>query len=276
MFRIFRDQLTQDDINAGADQVWAWAQIPGGGRLNNFWSEVHLMGAGFLGAQNAVVYGVQGLVVDEYDTTANHNANTVWDVMVPKDIDMASGVIDYDESNVNTVNFFEPGEPNPNDLFDLNDTRRFFKRTGLVTIAKTPRMSDPTTTPGDFLPTDFFKVKSGKRINCVDDSWAMMALSSPLIDDKTSTTELWGDTDWAMLKYIKKVIEAAFYHALGITTTESPFDDAALLLEQYTEPTVYESNAGAFQVATWRVFANSTWDISVPGEIAMSGQISAG
>lgn len=274
-FRVFRDQLSMDTVAAGFDEVIGWAQIPSEGKMNGVNADIHMILGGFLGTENAMVYGCKGLVARDFDPDSNKNANNVWDIVVPKDIDMASGVIDSDYvTTAVTAPFFEPGEPNVNELYGFDEHNEFYKRVKMITVASAPRMSDPTTSPGDWLPTDTFKIDVHKRIDVDFDSWAMIAIASPSMDDVTLTMQVWGGNDFPVLKYLKKVLEDSFWHAVGLTTTEQPFDDAALLLERFVVPTVYEDVAGAFATQTWTVFGNFTWDISVPGELALGGQVS--
>lgn len=274
MVRLWRRQLSQVDVGLGSDNVLAWAQVPSDGFLNGVTGEIHCT---FLttriGIETATYYGVKGVMVaSPSPDDSGDNANEMWDALVDKDKDFAKGALDIDPSDVVTESFIEPGEPNINALMDMetyDEAGEFYSRAKLMTYMGTRSGFDAATEPGDWLPADAFKVRSSKRRMRADyHSWAMIAFGCPAMDDKQTTPAAFGgEAQWAQLKYVEMVLEQAFTHLIGLTEVgaETPWEDAAAMLEAYIEPTVYEATASSFTQTTWRVFGMHTWDVSVPG-----------
>lgn len=54
---------------------------------------------------------------------------------------------------------------------------------------------------------------------------------------------------------------------MGLTEAgaETPWEEAALLVEEVLEPTVIEETAANFNNGAFDVYTAMTWDISVPG-----------
>lgn len=246
--------------------------IPSEGSLNNVWGDCHVVGNDDIAHNKAVLYGVTGYVVHEPDPDNAQSYDALWDVMVPKDTDVASGALDISSGSQDTAPEFEPGEPNIERMMDgsiLDDDNMFFKRRKLITFASSPSGFDVGGTPDSYIPTDRFRIRSGKKIPVDLMSVALLGFSSPQMDDVTTT--VWvtpaSEAVWMQLKYIDMVLEQAFVHLIGLTEAgaETPWVDAATMLEDFLEPTVMEETSAIFDSQDYNVFTTLTFDISVPG-----------
>lgn len=279
--RFFRHSLGQVIAAGGADIVIGGVLLPSECTLNNVWGEVHMVGLTAQEFDKAALYGCSGYVLPVEDPNATNSFDTIWDTMVPKDTDFAAGALDLDAESANVSPEFEPGEPNINRLMDLqvNDQdHRFYHRRKMISFASRPVGYNAAATPDSWIPVDTFRVRSRKNITADFMSAALLGVSSPTMDDVTVTS--WASpadsVHWMQIKYLDVTLEQAFMQLAGLVETgaETPWEEAAALLEDLLEPTVVEITAGDFIGFSWNVFAALTFDVTVPGLIAKQ-QISA-
>lgn len=270
--RLFRHSLSQRIAALGTDVVIGGCLVPSEGSLNNVWGDCHVIGLDDITHEKAALYGLTGYVVHEPDPDNTQSFDTLWDVMVPKDTDVASGALDLSTGSADVSPEFEPGEPNIERMMDgsvLDDDNMFFKRRKMITFASSPSGFDVGGTPDSYIPTDRFRIRSGKKVNVDLMSVALLGFSSPQMDDTTTT--IWttpsDEAVWMQLKYIDMVLEQAFVQLIGLTEAgaETPWEDAATMLEDFLEPTVVEQTAADFASEDYNVFTSLTFDISVPG-----------
>lgn len=278
--RFYRHSLGQLILAGGSDVAIGGVLLPSECTLNNVWGEVHVIASAAIDWDKAAMYGAGGYVLPVEDPNATNSFQTIWDTMVPKDADFAAGALDLDAESANTAPAFEPGEPNILRLMDLqvNDQKNeFFKRRKLLSFANR-NTGFEAGTPDTYIPVDVFRVRSRKSITADYMSAAIMALSSPSMDDMTTT--VWASAadsvHWMQIKYLDVTLEQAFMQLAGLVETgaETPWEDAAALLEDLLEPTVVEVTAGDFAGLTFNIFASLTFDVTVPGLVAKT-QISA-
>lgn len=268
--RFYRHTLAQVLVAAGADAVIGGADIPSESSLNNVWGDVHVVAIGHIEEDKAVIYGVDGKVLHVPDPDTPGTYDQIWDLIVPKDQDFAAGALDLDiDSGAGPA--FEPGEPNIERLMDMSeiiDQNDFFKRRKMISMASRP-VAFVDGTPDNYLPTDQFSVRSRKKIFVDLWSVAVLAVSSPSMDDVTTTSfvALNTEAELMQIKYLEMTLEQAWMQLVGLVEAgaETPWEDAATLVEQVLEPTVVEITAGDFAAPAWNVFANLTWEVQVPG-----------
>lgn len=270
MLLVTRHTLEQRAIGAGSDQVITHVQIPSECWMANLWAEVHAISSGSVSVLHAQMFGVDGLVLPDVDPGTIDTIDDVWDQMVTKDDDFA-GELDIDGFDADTNPVFEPGEPNINNVIGLSvfdESNRFFKKRKMVTFASGPRGFE-VGTPDSYIPADVFKIRSSKSIQAVMPSYGMVGFSAPQQDDVTATlpSTLGTEAAWMHIKYLDLVLEQAFTELVGLTETgaETPWIDAANLLEDLLEPDVVEPTAGSFSSSAWTVFCMATWQMAVPG-----------
>ena len=90
-------------IASGTDEVVAWYPLPKGCTLKNVYLDVHMIGPEGLTINKSCMYGLSGFVVPILDPDAETSVETLWDNLVPKDVDSASGVFDLDTGNADTT-----------------------------------------------------------------------------------------------------------------------------------------------------------------------------
>jgi len=269
--RLFRHTLTHRIGTHGLDTVLGGCEVPGDGKLNNVHGQVSLQTAVGLSVRHATMYRCTGRVLPVDDLRDSTAFQDIWDETVPKDSDFASGIIDLDEG-ANTTTFFEPGEPNWAQLADMqvmNPENLWYNKRKLLTFVNSPR-GFIDGAPDTAHMGDFFQVRSGKRISAEFRSAAILAVGLPAFDDVTTNemATLNGDAAQLQLKYIEVVLEQAWMALVGLTEAgaESPWEDAANMIGDFLEPTVEEETAGSYNAtSSWDMYADMTWDISVPG-----------
>ncbi len=271
----FRHTLSQRDIGAGADEVLTGCPMPPESRLIGSWGEVHAIkttvSAG-MDIDKAAMYACDGWVVLVEDPDTSKTYGTVWNNMVPKDQDMASGAFDLDTSAGANDNYFEPGEPSLEAILDaanVDKDAHFFKRRKLISYASMPRAFDSAASPDSYYPMDVFPINTIPRIGVSHYSVALLGFASPGMDD---TNQLDYDTPdseakWIQLQYLEVVLEQAWMYMVGLVEVgaETPYEDAALFIEDFLEPTVSEESTGQFQAITYVIFTKATWGLVVPG-----------
>ncbi len=281
MTRIMARRTTTLDIAANSDSVIMGVPIPPGGRLNNVWGEMSVIGPSDVTVHDALAYMVGGYVLPVLDPDEVITYDVIWDEQIPKDQVLATGGFDSDTQTADVDPVNEYGEINAEQLvdFEASDVTEFFHRTKILTIANS--LSGITQLTGGtplWLPSDHFKLNSGKRITCPTPMVALIGVSAPNWDRVTTSPDNTPtEREWGWLKYVDMTIEQAFVSLLSITEAgaETPWDDAITFLANMVEAVVYEDTAGDFVSAAWRVIAHATFDISVPGEIG-GGTITGG
>ena len=278
--RFFRHSLSERTVSSGSDSVIGGVYVPSESSLNNVFGQCHCI-AGNTSTITALLYGVSGWVVHHPDPDNSFTYDALWDTMVPKDTDVGLGALDLSTGLQDPAPEFEPGEPNIEQLMDimvLNDNNQFYKRRKLVSFASSP-VGFIDGSPDQFWAIDQFSIRSGKKVSTELNSVAMLGFSSPSLDDTTTTiwTTANDESEWVQVKYLEMVLEQAWMQLVGLVETgaETPWEDAAALVEDLLEPTVVEQTAGAFVAANWTVFTHATFDVSVPGRRSFAS-VSAG
>jgi len=277
--RFFRHTLGQVTVGDG-DSVIGGAAIPSDSKLNAVLGQVHIQSLLAVSIAKAIMYGCDGRVLVHTDPDSVTGYNTMWDQQVDKDVDVSLGILDIGE-NTDSNPFFEPGEPNVNQIagMSISSDERFFRRRKMISFQSAPR-GFIDGAPDTYWPGDVFRVNARPRIGVKDWSVAMMAVAEPAMDDVTTTAWLTptGEAEWMQAKYMEVVLEQAWMELVGLTETgaETPWEDAALEIEEILEPTVVEVTAGSFASDGLIVFANLSWDITVPGRRTFGALSAAG
>lgn len=278
--RLFRHGLIQRLILTGSDEIIGHSPLPSECTLNNVWGECHVIGANSIPFSDVMIYGVDGRVLFDNDADSVRTMDTLWDLELQKDQDVGPGIFDIDPGSSESAPMFEPGEPSIEALIDGSGqymNKEFFKRRKMVSIISTPRGFEAGT-PDSWIPGDVYKVRSSKRISTEIMSHVLLAHSNPALDDMTTTvpSSFAAENQWIQMKYLEVVLEQAWMQLIGLTETgaETPWEDAANLVEEVLEPTVIEETAGAFESLSHIVFCKMTYDITVPGRREIK-QISA-
>lgn len=279
--QLFRTTIKHRLVPTTTDEVIAAMPIPKGGMLTNVWGDVQLVSATNPNRDLAVMYGCHGFIVPFIDDDESLSLDTLWDRVIPKDVDIdtTAGVrdVDIDPETAIAQPVEEPGETNPNRIFNIgNVAERIYNREKILSVASRGLPEFVGSSEDDlWMPTDHFKVRDKKRYKVDTTSYAMFAISSPTLDDMTQTGETTFNSDQLiMYENMELAMQLAMPDIVGMTVTgaASPFGEMAELIELLVEPTVEEETVGAFAAVSYNVFSRFTFEIQF-GPEGLSGPI---
>lgn len=269
--RLFGRRHSQRLVPAGTDEVLVSFPLPAGGVLNNIHLETHVIGPETVEFLQAVMYGLSGFVVPVLDPDDQIVVNTLWDNLIPKDVDHAAGVFDIDTSAADATPEFEMGEPDWTGVMDLAAMNpvQIFRRRKMITVATSmANYATVSAAPDLWTPTDIIKSKIGRKVRVATPSMVMLGFSSPSLDETTTgETNTPEEAQWTLLQYLEITLEQAFINLIGNIEAgaESPWEDASGFIAGLIEDDAFEETAGSFAPVSWVVFTGATFDISVPG-----------
>lgn len=270
--QVFRTTWKHRILGSGADEVIAVMPIPRGGKLTNVWGDVHLVSQTNPDRDKAASYGCHGFIIPDYVDSESLSVDTLWDNMVPKDldIDVTAGARDVDVDPETPVGgpVEEPGEANLNRVFNVaNDSVRFYNRERILTVASRGLSEPVVSSEVDlWMPNDHFKVRIKDQFRVENFSYAMIAVSQPSWDEVTTGNESTFDqTQTTMLENLEATMMMALPEILGLTETgaESPFSNFANMIKLLVEPQVEEETASAFTTLNYNVFSRFTFEIEL-------------
>ncbi len=281
MIRMYARRQTQLTCPAGQDRVFFGLSLPSGSRINNVNIEVHLVSSSTNVQDRAAMYAVEGWILPVLDPDAATSFDVLWDNLVPKDTDVET--MDLDTGATDATNFFEPGEPDLSDMFEVGlRPERIFHRNRLLTMAGGGSVfsfqDNQTPFQPNWIPGDRFDIRLKKNYGVSQPSVLLFAFASPNLDDTSTTVpSAMAEAEWGQVKYIGHVLERAMLHVFGVVETgaETPWEEATALLKKHLEPDVFEQDGGAFVGQTFDVFAKGIVDHSVEGTIRL-GSVSTG
>lgn len=185
------------------------------------------------------------LPIDDPDATANFD--DVWDTLVPKDTDAQT--LDLDAETVDSQAFFEPGEVDWQSVFDVGiRPRRIWHHHKYLHIGNTTGVvfvDSQTPFSPKWQPGASYGFRSKRRMRIEQPSVLLVGISVPAFDDTTSTLESpLAENEWPRVKYLGDVLIFALHEVLGLTeaTAETPFEEAADLLQRHLDPDVFEGS----------------------------------
>ncbi len=269
--RIIRKQLTMRQIAVGVDEVAAFMPIAPGGTFHSLQGEVLLQASDVsknsVGMYPAAVYAAQMVEIDDLVDTWDD----LWDRYIPKDQDVsetaATYQLDAGRDTENQAPFEEPGEPSPNALFDMTEpTQLLFKREQLTAIGKQPVGFEGAAVDTYHL-TESYGVSIRQNIRFPNGGFVALGISNPNFDDVTPTPPQAMASIFDVLRYehLEDFLHTAKLALLGATETgaETPFVDTLSLIEELTEPTVFEITAGRFLNVAIDVMFRGKFEVSV-------------
>lgn len=257
-----------------SDLIIGDAPIPQESSQNNCWGEIHIVGreSDAKPTDEAMLWGSEGWVIQVPDPDTPLDLNTLWDRFVPKDAEMNAGTFDLDTTASVPAGFFDIGEVNMNALVGMSALpldNKWWSSRRLISFANSPR-GYVAGTPDVYIPTDIVNVRSGKKIRAAVPSYSLIAAGMPSMGDvDTSRNTPADEIQWMYLQYAEMALEQAFIQIMGNIEVgaETPWDIAALALQEFVEPE-YQEPATTSQIdnTDCHCFSQMTFDITVPGK----------
>lgn len=254
----------------------AWAPIPPGGTLQGVTGEIHVIGSEGKTIITTGVYGFSGRVEPVIDPDGVLAMDTLWDNMVtkPEQVAVGAGVlgIDYDWDTVVAGADVEIGDLDVSAVSGMPDQGSDIFKAQLihVSFAQAGR-GWAAGTPDTYVPTDLKTFRSNRVIGAGKlPAYAMLAFSSPGIDDEeTAHTMLGGTTaarDWALLGNLKNVMEDFWRINTGMIEAgaESPYAEASSAIENLAAPELVQPTTDILLEDTYTVICQARWDLEFP------------
>lgn len=250
------------------DRVFAALALPRGGIFHGMSFDVHVFGLEQI-MLNAVMYGISGYAVPILDPDGAISYDNIWDRQVPKNRLESEAVLDLDTLTAETTPEYEPGMVNWAGVFNMDTTKRLYRRRRLLTAATAGRGPGTTGFATHWIPQDRFRISvaGGGRVKVP--TAIMFAFSAPVLNT-TTTTSLTPPTEkeWVMLQYLEDTAIDALKFLIGLTTggTQEPYEEAAVFLDKTLAPSFFEETSSQFaSPALWEVLAHGSFTSSVPG-----------
>ncbi len=273
--RLFGERGSQVTVGSNSDRVVSDYPIPSGGKLNNIWIEQHVIGPDETDTADMQIYACTGYVLPVLDPDTPDSIDDLWDLQIPKDVEMGNDVIDIDTAGPDTSPDYEVGEIDFTEVFEFqSNISKIFNRVKRISVATNPMGYVQKDAAADlFKPTDFWKSHIKKNVRVNQPSMALIGFSSPWLGDTTATVpNSPSEKDWFMLQYLEQTVENMLMYVGGITTasgTQEPYFEASTLIADLLKRDYYEETGGSFNPVTFSVFTFTTFDITVPGRMAL-------
>lgn len=270
--RAFVRRLGQATVASNSDKVLTSIVLPANTVVHSIKGTLSCV-ASEISVLNACSYWFGGYILPVLDPDSAILADVLWDDLVPKDKDVATGGFDMDTNPADTTPVDEPGEQSMDMLMGIDplDIQRVYARRRLITVADSP-VKFVEGTPDLYLPMDKFHFNIKKPFRVTSPSMLLMAVSSPVFDDTQVVAGGGPATEqvWVQLQFVKHTMELMWTFLIGLATEGggalTPFDEAANTIANFVEETVHEETAGAFAPVTWTAFQEVTVDLSLEGE----------
>lgn len=264
-------RMSQKDIAAATDEVVVGYPLPSGCELRQIDLSCSIIGTSEMTVIQAQMYGLTGMVVPVFDPDTPITLDVLWDQRVPKDAAFVAGSFDLQELGTDTTPEFNFGEPNVHAIFGQagNVPLEIFRRRRLLTFPNSPvGFERVDAAPDLWQPVDFFSSRITGRVRPDRHSHIMFGFSSPDMSQTTQTVEsTLEETEWTMMTYLEQFLEYAFVNLMGLVEAgaETPYAESMALVAQLVEDVVLEDVGGAFQVSTFTVYTQATFQVDVPG-----------
>lgn len=272
--RLFGRRISQRTIVGGTDQVLVGYPIPTDGVLNNVHLEVHVIGPDGSNFQSMGMYGIDGFVIPALDPDSGQTYQSIWDAQVPKDKNFVAGDLDLDTIAADTTPLFEIGTPNLSGIINMaaGNIQRIFKRRKWMSLANGSFYTPDTAGTDARVAIDHFTTQVRKNVRVPGPSVVLFGMSLPdTLQTTTTEPTIPAEAEWLLLMYLEVVLEQAFMSLAGLTETgaESPYEESMAFIAELVEESVFEATAGSFVGNTYVVYTIATFDISVPGKVAV-------
>lgn len=247
--------------------------MPDGSKLLAVRGELHVVGAEAAPTNQLSAYGFSGEVIPIVDPDGGIDINTLWDNMVTKPIQMSetAGVstVDFDFDTTDPTPDTEPGEVDTNDMFGLLDPTKeiFAPHLEWMSFAKGAPIATTAGTPDTYTPRDYKTFNSTRRLMADGPSYAMLAVSSPSLDN-SDTTELTETpaSAWGIMENVEMAMDQMLLMQTGIVEAgaESPYVDITTIIGDWLAPDMINPSSSLLDPMQHTVFCIADWIIDVP------------
>ncbi len=281
--RVVRKLFSQIGLIVNTDRVIALMPIAAGGTFHSLRGSVllqqHDVSKAFISMYPARVYAAQMVEID--DLVADWD--TLWDQYIPKDEDTSEVAatigVDVSRDTTDVTVFEEPGEASPNELFSMREpTQRLWKRDEFLSLVSSPHAYEGAAVD-TFTMGERYSVDVNERIHFPTGGFVALGIASPNWDDVATPVPnaMANIGDVLIYENLPDFLHVARLALLGATEAgaETPFVDVLSLIEELTEPTVFEQTAGTFVNPTMQVISRMIFDVEVRNPQAI-GVLSSG
>lgn len=260
---------------AGGDDIILAFDLPAGSVLQGFKADVHVIGTSVaLERETAVGYALAAYLIEVQDPDSVTAYDTIWDRFVSKYT--LTDTIDLDTANADNEAFWEPGEGNFEEVFDMGDQpMRLYMRRKMLTFADPGNMGlrfQPSETPFEpqWFPADRVFVSSRKKVRIKKPSVLLIGHAQPGYGTTTTSRTHLTENEWGRIQYVEQTLQHALIDQLNVVETgaETPWEDASVLLRKHLAPSVFEAQGASFLTQDWNIFATLQFRHTVPGSMA--------
>lgn len=274
---IIAQAIGAQTIGGNVDRVMVGVPMPKGAKLLSVSGEVHMIGEEDQPTNQFMAWGMSGVVVPVPDPDTAIVFGALWDNVIVKSADpttvAATSLLDWDWDTADTSVQIEPGEMNINDVLGMTEDQKEFlpPRLSWVSWAKSRQGGFVAGTPDDFLPSDFKTFRSQKKITADTASVAMIALSSPLLDETL-----------LLAAHLTPPNEGAWYQLANMTDTlrdfakinaglveagaESPYANATSRIQDLIARDMLDESSTLYNSMSWTGLLTATFFMDFPGD----------
>lgn len=273
--KVMKKEYSHTLLVSGEDKVIAHQSVSyQGGKFLGAWGDANYVAAADVDIKIATMAFCRGVVCVWPHIDDSVNADTVWDIMVPKDEvwtgAAATEQIDHEIKlgDADPAPFGSPGIPNLTYLAEGDGIwgTRVYDYSEILTFAKT---SDgfKDATPDTYIPNATFGISATKHVQMGDmPGVVMFAIGNPNMAATTTGHTLLQGRQWLMLRHLTRLLDEAWMQFAGLDEAgaEDPFALIALMIIELTEPQMGEETAGAWGVSSFNVWTQMHIITEVP------------
>ncbi len=270
------ERHNQSLTNAGGDKVICGFDLPADSVLREVSAQIDLVGVqSALERERATGYACAMYLIPLEDPDTAVLYDTIWDRFVPKYTDVDT--IDLDTVASDATPFWEPGEANFDEIFDMGTMPlRLFMRRKTLNFARPGSGGlrfQPAETPFDpqWFPSDSFGIRLNKSIRTRVPSVVLIGLACPSYDDTTTSGIIHLlEAEWGQIQYIESTLERALMDQLNLVEpgAETPWENASVVIRKHLAPDVFEQTAAAWETETYNAFTQLNFEHTVPGSMS--------
>jgi hypothetical protein len=266
--KIISRPLRYVNVSTDIDRVLIAMPLPEGSTLTNVWFNTHIVAGEEHDLSKATLYGMTAYVVPFIDPDTQVTYDTIWDQMVPKDVELAFGVFDLDPGTSDAAPVYGVGEVQVEAILGHGSVPiELFKRRKLLTAAAPGSAYQAVSSAIDkWGPRDFVASQIKTNIKVDVPSLFLLGFSSPTRDETTTLETTPNEQEWTLMTYIRRAVELAHMTLVGLTEAgaTTPYLNAMTLIAKLLEPDYYTDSAGAIVSSGWHIWTQGSIELSIP------------